>query len=89
MAIGIWKGVYLLVLGRSRQLLLNKYFDPSTPFMRKVDNGEKKGKKEEKRKEKIITFLVATNVVASRPPERRPTGTPHARANIKVLNVAK
>ena len=29
-----------------------------------------------------MLFLVATNVVASRPPERRPTGTPHARANI-------
>ena len=28
-----------------------------------------------------MTFIVATNVVASRPPERRPTGTPHARAN--------
>ena len=29
-----------------------------------------------------MSFLVATNVVASRPPERRPTGTLHARANI-------
>ena len=45
--------------------------------MRKVDDGEKK----EKKKEKIMTFIVATNVIASRPPERRPTGTPHARAN--------
>ena len=27
-----------------------------------------------------MLFLVATNVVASWPPERRPTGTPHARA---------
>ena len=33
-----------------------------------------------------MSFLVATNVVASRPPERRPTGTPHARA--KILSVA-
>ena len=31
-----------------------------------------------------MLFLVATNVVASRPPERRPTGTPHARANIWI-----
>ena len=30
---------------------------------------------------KIMTFIVATNIVASRLPERRPTGTPHARAN--------
>ena len=32
-------------------------------------------------KKKIKTFLVATNIVASRPHERRPTGTPTARAN--------
>ena len=63
--------------------------------MRKVDNGEEKEKKkkrkkkkkekEKKRKEKIMTFIVATNVIASRPPERRPTGTPHARANTPLL----
>ena len=29
---------------------------------------------------KIMSFLVATNVVASRTPKRRPTGTPTARA---------
>ena len=46
-----------------------------TPSKRKVDNGEKK------RKKKIMTFIVATNVVASRTPERRPTGMPHSRAN--------
>ena len=27
-----------------------------------------------------MTFIVATNVISSRRPERRPTGTPHARA---------
>ena len=27
-----------------------------------------------------MTFIVATNVFASSPPERRPTGMPHARA---------
>ena len=26
-------------------------------------------------------FIKATNVVASQPPERQPTGTPHAHAN--------
>ena len=40
--------------------------------------------KEEKKRKKIMTFIVATNVIASRPPERRPTGTPHARANNRV-----
>ena len=28
-----------------------------------------------------MTIIVATNVIASRLHERRPTGTPHARAN--------
>ena len=32
---------YLSVLGRSHQLLLNKFFDLITPSMRKVDNGDK------------------------------------------------
>ena len=49
--------------------------------MRKVDDGEEKEKIKRKKRNKIMTFIVATNVVASRPPERRPTGTPHARAN--------
>ena len=49
------------------------------------DGGENKKKKNEKKK--IKTFLVATNVVASRPPERRPTATPTARA--KIVNLKK
>ena len=44
---GVWKGVYLKVFGHSTQLSLNKFFDPSTPSMRKVDNGEKKEEKKE------------------------------------------
>ena len=44
--------------------------------MRKGDDGETGEKK------KIKTFLVATNVVASGLPERRPTATPTARANL-------
>ena len=46
---------------------------------------QKGGKK--KRKEKRMSFLVATNIVASRPPERQPTETPHARANRACLNL--
>ena len=42
------EGVYPQVFGRSKQLSLNKFFDPSTPSMRKVDDGEKKKKKKEK-----------------------------------------
>ena len=42
--------------------------------MRKVDDGEKNTQKK-------MLFIVATNVVASRPPEHRPTGTPTARCS--------
>ena len=45
----VWKGVYLKVFGRSRQLLLNKCFDPSTPSMRKGRDGEKNPGKNEKK----------------------------------------
>ena len=38
MANGVRKVVYPEVLGHSRQLSLNKFFDPSTPSMKKVDN---------------------------------------------------
>ena len=41
MADGAWKGVYPYVFGRSKQLSLNKFFDPSTPSMRKGRDGEK------------------------------------------------
>ena len=83
MAAGVWKGVYPWFLGCSRQLSLNKFFDLSAPSMRKVDR-EKRKKKEKK----IITFMVATNVVASRPPKHRPTGTPHALAKNVLLELA-
>ena len=39
-----------MVLGYSKQLSLNKFFDPSTPSMRKVDDGEENRKKKKKRK---------------------------------------
>ena len=52
MADRVWKVVYPKVYWRSHQLLLKKFFDPSTPSMRKGDDGEKNrgggtGKKEE------------------------------------------
>jgi len=46
MAEGIWKGVNPKVFGRSKQLLLNKFFDPSTPSMRKGRDGGETGKKQ-------------------------------------------
>ena len=71
MADGVWKGVYSEVFGRSRQLLLNKFFYPSTPSMRKVDD-EKKKKKKKKRKEKNDGFSGHYVIASRRPPERRP-----------------
>ena len=50
--------------------------------MRKVDDGKRRRKK--KKKEKTMSFIVATNVVASWLPIRRPTGTPHARAKMMI-----
>ena len=44
MADGVWKGGYLLIFRRSGQLLLNKFFDPSTPSIRKGRGGGKNGK---------------------------------------------
>ena len=54
--------------------------------MRKVDDGEEKKKKKEE--EKIMTFIVANNVIASRPPKRRPTGTPHNRSNMIFFSLS-
>ena len=67
MAEGVWKGVYPKVFGRSKQLLLYKSFDLSTPSMTKGRNGgEKRG--EEKTDENSGHYVIAS----SRPPERRP-----------------
>ena len=41
----VWKWVKPLVIGPPDQLLLHQFFDPSTPSMRKVDDGEKKENK--------------------------------------------
>ena len=46
----------------------------------KIQNG-RQGAPKWPRKEKIMSFLVATNIVASRPSDHRPTGMPHALAN--------
>ena len=59
----VWKGVYPKVFGRSKQLSLNKFFDPSTPSMRKGRDGgkeKKKKKKEREKKEKRLMIIVAT-----------------------------
>ena len=40
MADGVWKGVQPKVIGHFKQLSLNKFFDTSTPSMRKGCDGE-------------------------------------------------
>ena len=57
MADGVWKVFYPKVFGHSRQLSLNKIFDPSTPSMRKVDDGEEKRKKKKEKKEKRMVII--------------------------------
>ena len=76
MGYGVWKGVYPQVFGHSKQLSLNKFFDPSTPSMRKgrdgkrkKNGGEKNGKKKEEKTDENSGHYV---IASSRPPERRP-----------------
>ena len=67
MADGVWKGMNPQVLGCFKQLSLNKFFDPSTPSMRKGRDREKKrGKKEEKTDENSGHYVIAS----SRPLDR-------------------
>ena len=47
----------------------------------------RRGRKKEEKRKKIMTFIVATNVVASRTPERQPTGKPHACANSDLFSI--
>ena len=61
-----------LDLGHSRQLSLNKFFDPSAPSMRKVDD-----EKKEKRKKKELRFKwplrhCQQSTAQTATPERRP-----------------
>ena len=55
MADGVWKGVQPQVIGHFKQLSLNKFFDPSTPSMRK-------GRDKEKRKEQAGAELCQAQV---------------------------
>ena len=56
--------------GSSSQLSLNKFFDLRIPSMRKVDDGGGKNEKN-KTKNNIMLFILATHIVASRPPKCR------------------
>ena len=78
MAEEVWKGDHSGVFEPSYQLSLNKFFDPSTPSMRKERNRREKNRKKKERMMKIV----ATDVV---PVE--PTGTPTACANIRIGTV--
>ena len=75
MANGAWKGVHPQVFGHSRQILQNKFFDPTTPSMRKKKRVNKK--KEKNGKWEIMLFIVAiTSMPVNHPNadrlERRP-----------------
>ena len=91
MADGVWKCVYPKVFGRFKQLSLNKFFDRSTPSMRKGrDGGEKNRKKNgenggEKRKKKTDENS-GHYVICQQSTARTPiAGTPHARAKTREV----
>ena len=69
MADGVWKGVQSQVIGHFKQLSLNKFFDPSTPSMRKGRDGEWKkwGKKMENNGENSspLTLLPVDRLTAT------------------------
>ena len=54
MADWVWKVVYPYVFGRFCQLLQNKFFDPSTPSMRKGDDRETRGNNGGKKENKDV-----------------------------------
>ena len=84
MAEEVWKGVYPQVFGRSKQLSLNKFFDPSTPSMRKGCNGEKNRKK--RKRLMIIVATTSMPAVDRQPPERRPL---ELRTPVPILTIRK
>ena len=49
-----------------------KFLDPSTPSMRKVDDGEKKKVEKKEKREKNVIFSGHYVIANSLPPERRP-----------------
>ena len=52
-------GGFSQVFGRSHQLFLNKFFDPSNPSMRKGRDGAEKRKKREKTDENSGHYIIA------------------------------
>ena len=68
MADVVWKGVYPYFFWRSKQLSQNKFFDPSTPSMRKGRDGEKggggNGEKNRKKKKRRMKIVATTSLPA-------------------------
>ena len=57
----VWKGVYPQVFGRSNQLLLNKFSDPSTPLLMILeDNLKNENDLKDEDELKILTTLKVT-----------------------------
>ena len=69
MADRVWNGIYPLFFWRSRQLSLNKFFDPSTPSVRKEDDGEKR--KEKRENNVVYCGHLRRCQLAARPPTDR------------------
>ena len=59
MAMGSGKVFTPRFFGHAKQLLLNKFFDPSTSSIRKGDSGEK-----QKEKKRLMTIVATTSLPA-------------------------
>ena len=78
MADWVWKGVQPKVIGHFEPLLLNKFFDPSTPSMRKGRDGEWKMEKKK---------YQPSGAGGTRSPPATPTACNAAEANLHPPNL--
>ena len=69
------------VFEHSCHLSLDTFFESSSPSVKQVDAGGKGGG----RIGETLTNIVATNLIASWPPEWRPTATPNTRTNSSLF----
>ena len=72
-------------LGAPIKLSLNKFFDLSTPSMRKGNSGEEEKNGENREKKRLMRIVATTSLPAVNHPndtaQTTTAGTPHARAN--------
>ena len=75
---------------RSKQLSLNKCFDPSTPFMRKrrdggEKNGEKGGKKGREKRKRLMEIVATMSLPAVDRPNADRWNAAHSRQKLPLF----